>query len=90
MVQPSLIILSALPTVMLDLRQYDRIDPVRRLRHPKAGMMTVATIGAFGGPLYHHNRMRDWRVSWGMVCLSAASFAGAYHLLRRVPRRGAG
>ncbi len=89
MAPPPLLILPILAIFILDFWQYDRIVDVRRPRNARAGVMTVATIGAFGGPLHLHYRRRDWRVSWGMVCLPVASFAGAYHLLRRVASGGA-
>jgi hypothetical protein len=86
---PPLIILPARAKLMLDFWQHCRVDPVRRLRNAGAVEMTVATIGSFGAPLYRHYRPRHWRLSWGMVCVSLAWFAGAYLVARRVPPDGA-
>jgi hypothetical protein len=90
MVSPPLIVLSFLATFMLDAWRYCRIYPVWRLLNTRVGMMTVATIGASGGPRYLRYRPRDWRVSWRVVCLSVASFAAAYYLRRRTLPGGTG
>ncbi len=90
MVSPPLIILSFLATFILDAWRYRRIDPVRRLLNARVGMMSVATIGASGGRRQLRYPPRDWRVSWGVIWLSAASSAAADYRRRRALPGGTG
>jgi hypothetical protein len=87
MVPTPLIILPFLATFILCSWQYYRIDPKRRLLNARAGLMIIATASAFGYPIFLFYYPDAWRVSWGMFCISVASLATSYYLLRRMPPR---
>jgi len=93
MLPPPLITVPFLATFLLYSWQHRRIDRERRGFKVAAGRMIVATIGAIGAlgdPRYRCHPGRVWRLSWGVVRISVASFTGAYCLLRCLAPRATG